>query len=205
MRFRITIEHFIIVILAVLLCLESCEREPDCIPDKVETLTEEKTVTKTTSGTNPEIKDQEPEVIDVIETPEKVERVKNAGDLPPEDREKVKQVNRYLDTIQLEGATIFSEILAEGRILENNIKAEIQHKETTITTTETAIERPGGLFFSPGVNYSALGGVKAVEGSITYIKGNWGASAGAYYNFRSILGEDVPGSLGVTLKFHIKL
>lgn len=205
MKFRITTEHFIIVILAVLLCLESCGGENDCIPVKEETKVEEKIVTTIDSGSNPEIKDQDPEKINVIETPEKVERVEKVEDLPTEDQEKVKQVNRYLDTVHLEGAIIFSEILSDGRILENNIKAEIQHKETTITTTKTFIERPGGLFVSPGMDYSPLGGIEAVEASLTYIKGNWGASAGAYYNFRRVPGAYIPGSLGIKLKIHIKL
>ena len=204
--FKITIEHFLIVALAIALLFKSCTGN-DCTPvaSTVATTVEETTVTTIDSSTNTGIKDQAPEKINVIETPEKIERVENVADLPEADKKKVKQVSRYLDTTKLKGAIIFSEILSEGRILETNFTAAIDHKETTITTEKTFIKQPGGLFLSPGLDYSPVFGVEAAETSLTYIKGNWGASLGGYYNFRRIQNLPNPGSLGVKFKIHIKL
>ena len=205
--FKITLEHFIIAVLAVLLLLKSCENGQDCPPAEIETVIEEKTVTTVDSTTNSEIKDQEPEKIPVIETTEGLKRIQPGEDLNDHDRGQVKQVNRYLDTTNLEGAVIFTEILAEGRVLEHNTRTEIDHKETTVTTTKTIIKQPGGLFLSPGLDYSPLGGLEAVETTLTYIKGPFGGSLGPYYNFRRIPmapGEGF-GSLGIKVKIHIKL
>ncbi len=204
--FKITIEHFVIVALAIALLFRSCGGN-DCAPvaGTVETTVEEKTVTTIDSATNTGIKDQAPEKLNVIETPEKIERVENVANLPEAEKKKVKPVNRYLDTTKLKGAVIFSEILSEGRILETNFTAAIDHKETTITTEKTFIKQPGGLFISPGFDYSPVFGVEAAETSLTYIKGNWGASLGGYYNFRRIQNVPNPGSLGIKFKIHIKL
>ncbi len=202
--FKITVEWIIIAVLAILLLLKSCGSEATCPPATVETRIEERIVTTVDSSVNAEIKNQQPEKIPVIETPTKIKRI--VGKVQENDRDKVKMINRYLDTTHLEGAVIFSEILSEGRILEQNFKAEIEHTEKTITTTKTIIKQPGGLFLSPGFDYSPAGGVEAVESSLTYIKGNWGASAGAYYNFRRMYqAPGDPGSLGLKIKIHFKL
>ena len=204
--FKITVEWIIIAVLAVLLLLKSCGSGSgqDCPPAKIETTTEEKTITTVDSAANSGIKNREPEKIPVIETSTEVKRVKK-GDLNEQDRNKVKLVNRYLDTTRLRGAVIFSEILSEGRVLEHNQKVEIDHKETIITRTETFVEQAGGFFISPGLDYSPLGGLEAVETSLTFIKGNFGGSLGPYYNFRRIPQGPVAGSLGLKVKIHIKL
>lgn len=203
--FKITIEHAVIVVLVVLLLLKGCGNDCTTVAATVATTVEEKTVTTIDSATNSGVKDQVPEKLNVIETPEKIERVGKVADLPEPERKKVKQVNRYLDTTKLKGAVIFSEILSEGRILETNFTAAIDHLETTITTEKTFVKQSGGLFLSPGFDYSPWGGIEAVETSLTYIKGNYGASVGPYYNFRRIQNTPNPGSLGIKLKIHFKL
>ena len=200
---KLTVERVLIIVLLVVLVYRSCSQDIDCPPVKTTTVIEEKTTTTVDSKTNAEIKDQQPEKIHVIEMPKKVERVKDPAKLSEAERRQVKEVNRYLDTTKLEGAVIYSEILAEGRVLEHNFKAAIDHRETIIT--KTIVERPGGLFVSPGIDYSPLGGLEAVETSLTYIKGNIGGSIGAYYNFRRIYQVPDAGSPGLKVKIHIKL
>lgn len=207
LKFQFKVEHFIIAVLVAILLLDSCGNKMDCTPvaTVVETTIEENTITEIDSSTNAGVKDQAPEKLNVIESPEKIERVENVADLPESEKKKVKQVNRYLDTTKLKGAVLFSEILSEGRILETNFTTAIDHRETTITTEKTIVKQPGGFFISPGLDYSPVYGFEAVETTLTYIKGNWGASAGPYYNFRRNPGFQNPGSLGVKLKIHIKL
>lgn len=200
MKFRT--HHFIIALLVFLLIMQGGTK--DCPVESSVTTVEEKTVTTTHSSENAAIKNTVPEKVAVIETPQQV-KVVDPSHIPEEEKARVKTVNRYRDTTYLQGAVIYSDILAEGRILRKKIKAEIEHKETTIHTVKTVVKQPAGLFLSPGIDYSPLGGLEAVETSLTLIKGNFGASAGAYYNFRQIPGELVPGSLGIKLKIHIKL
>ena len=195
--FKISIEHIIIAILVFLLFFNGCNGESTVVATS-EKETIEKTVVTVDSASNNQIKNQVPEKVNVIETPQKVVTVDDVNELSEQDRKKVKQVNRYLDTTYLEGAVIFSDILAEGRILKKDIIAEIEHKETVTSITNTIIKQPGGLFISPGINYSPIFGIEAVETSLTVIKGNWGISAGGYYSFRNY-------SPGIKIKIHKKL
>ena len=203
--FKFTIEHIIIVVLAAMLFLKSCGKENDCTPVATVTTVEEKTVTTVDSSGNSGIKNKQPEKLQVIETSDKIRKVENPKDLSEEEKKEVKTVSRYLETTNLPGAVIVSEIISEGRILEHNVKATVDHTEKTTTTTETIVKQPGGLFLSPGFDYSPLGGIEAAETTLTYIKGNLGASVGPYYNFRRIPGLQNPGSFGLKLKIHIKL
>lgn len=195
MKFRTY--HFIIALLVVLLILQGGTK--DCPVEGSVTTVEEKTITTIDSIENIAIKDQIPETVPVIETSGNV-RIVNPEELEQPEMEKVRTVNRYRDTTYLKGGVIYSDILSEGRILRKDIKAEIHHKETISKTTTTVLKQPGGLFISPGIDYSPLWGIESVATSLTMIKGNIGASAGVYYNFRQL-----PGSMGFQLKFHIKL
>ena len=207
---KITVERVLILFLLVILALRSCTGSAtgNCDPTPAEVEIKRETITTIDSISNTTVKDQEPEKIPIIETPDRIERVEDPLKLPAKKRREVKEVYRYLDTTRLNGAIIFSEILSEGRILETNLVAEVDHQETTLT--KTVIVKPGGFYISPGLDYSPLGGLEAVETTITYLKGNFGGSIGPYYNFRNI--PLIPGvrpyntgSLGLKIKIHIKL
>jgi hypothetical protein len=176
---KLKIEHIIIAILAILLFFKGCGR--DGSGDTTISNTVEKITTQIDSTKDSEIKNRVPEKIKIIEYPDKIVRVKNEKDLPVDQRKDVKEVNRYQDTTILENARIFSDIISDGRILEKNIKAEIDHKE--ITTTTTIIKNASGLFISPSLGYSPVYGIEALELNFMYIsKNDMGISAGIYYN-----------------------
>lgn len=202
--FKIRIEHFIIAILAILLLIKSCGAEGDCATVEAVTTIENKTVTKKDTSSVPGIKNRKPVKVNVIETPTSVRIIESKKDLQQTNGNgHIKQVYRYQDTTRLIGSTIFSDILTEGRILDFRLTTEIDHTEKTITTKETLVKNAGGLFISPGINYSPINGLDGIETTLTYIKGPLGASAGGYYNFRSI--NQAPGSFGLKFKLHIKL
>ncbi len=200
--FKITIEHIIITVLVILLLLKSCGSNDDCNRTATVTTVEETVTTKRDSTSIPGINNRLPEIVNVIETPTSVRRITDVKDLPQEQRVLVKPAHRYQDTTKLDGAVIFSDLLIEGRILDFNWIAEIDHPVKTITHTETVVKNAGGVFISPGINYSPVFGVNGLETSITYIKGSFGASAGGYYHFG--FNQD-PGTIGFQLKLHIKL
>lgn len=201
--FKITIEHFIIAILAILLILKGCNSEDDCTTVATATTVENKVITKKDTASVPGIKNRQPEKVNIVETPSSVQVVKNTKDHPENERGHIKQVYRYQDTTRFPGSIIFSDILTEGRILDLKFATEIDHTEKTITTKEILIKNYGGLFISPGINYSPISGLDGMETSLTYIKGSFGLSAGGYYNFKRF--TQGPGSLGFQLKLHIKL
>lgn len=177
---KLRIEHIIIAILiAILLFFMKCGR--DGSGDSTITNTVEKIITEIDSTKDSEIKNREPEKIKIIEYRDRIVKVKDTADLPENERSLVKEVNRYQDTTILENARIYSDIISEGRILEKNMKVEIDHKETTTTTTIT--KNASGLFISPGLGYSPIFGIEALELNLMYIsKNDMGVSAGIYYN-----------------------
>ncbi len=198
--FKITIEHFIIVILAVLLFIKSCGTETDCGPDKIETTVEKIVTVSRDSAKNNEIKDFVPEEILIIELPDKIETVIYPEKLSKIDQDKIKPAYKYRDTTYFPGSMVISNIISEGRILETSFVLEVENISTTVTTTKTIVKQPGGLFISPGLDYSPIGGIEAIETSLTYIKGDLGLSIGGYYNFSA-----PKESLGAKFKIHIKL
>ncbi len=193
----IKFEYIIIAVLSLLLFIE-CQRDKDCDPVMVQTEVSEKIVKSKDSFSDPGIKNRVPEKIHFRETPEKIEVVSNPEKLAADQIIQLSSANRYIDTTYFAGATIFSDIISEGRILRKDLKAEIEHKETTTTITETRENQPVGLFFAPGIGYSPLLGVEQIEGEFTFIRGNWGAGIGGYYDL-------YPGSLGFKIKLLIKL
>lgn len=178
---KIKIEYFIIAALVIFLLLERCGKENYTVSEK--TTVEEEIITARDSVKDTQIKDRVPEKIQVIERPGKVEKVTDPSKLSPEDLSEVKQVNRYRDTTYFPGSMVISDIISEGRILEKNLVLEVEHVQTTITTEKTALKEISGFFFSPAISYAPGLGVENIEANITYInKGDFGVSAGAYYN-----------------------
>ena len=200
--FKITIEHIIIAILAILLLFKSCGSRSDCNPVATVTTVEETVITKKDSVSIPGIQNRQAEIVNVIETPSSVKRITDTKNLTEVERGQIKSVYRYQDTTRLKGSIIFSDILSEGKILDFNLKTEIDHTIKTLTTKETLVKTTGGYFISPGINYSPALGINGVETSITYIKGSFGVSAGGFYNFGF---NPAPGTIGFQLKLHIKL
>lgn len=208
---KIRTSYIIIVFLVFLLILENGTN--DCIQAGTVTTVEEKTITSIDTSSNTEIKDTTPEKVPVIETRDQVREV-DPDTIPENKKHQVKTANRYQDTTYFKNATVYSDILAEGRILRKDLRAEVYHKEITSTTTKTFIKQPGGLFISPGLDYSPVNGLEALETSLTYIRGNYGLSVGGYWNFRNVPGRVMPADLeralrsssfGIKLKIHIKL
>ncbi|MBK5192982.1 MAG: hypothetical protein JJE07_07180 [Flavobacteriaceae bacterium] len=171
------IGYIIIAILAILLFFKGCGKNGSgdtTISNRVE-----KTTTRIDSSQDFKIKNRTPEKIKIIEYRDRIVKVKDERNLPREERSQVKEVNLYQDTTILDNARIFSYIISEGRVLKKNIIAEIDHKEITTTITKNA----SGLFISPGLGYSPIFGIEALELNLTYIsKNDLGISAGAYYN-----------------------
>ena len=196
MKFTIKTEHYIIAFLIGLLMLDGCENSQPSKPVFEKTVTEE-IRTEKDSSSNAEIKNREPEMVNIIERQRKVDLIEDPEKLTASEKEKVKTVNRYQDTTKFKNATIYSEILSEGRVLEFNLQTSIDHLERTIETKEKTTEQAGGLFLSPAVSYSPLFGLESVEANFNYIKGNWGAGIGGYLNFRT--------GPGVKLTIHKKL
>ncbi len=192
---KLKIEHIIIAILAILLFFKGCGLDGSgdtTISNRIEKIT-----TQIDSSVDLKIKNRAPEKINVIEYPDRIVRIKDVKDLPPDERNLVKEVNRYQDTTILDNARIYSDIISEGRILEKNIKVEIDHKE--ITETITTIKNASGLFISPGLGYSPIYGLESLELNLMYIRKNdLGISAGAYYNPMS-------NHAGFKLTFHKKI
>jgi hypothetical protein len=171
---KLKIEYIIIAILAILLFFKGCGR--DGSGETTISNTVEKTTTQIDSSRDSGIKNREPEKIKIIEYRDSIIRVKDT-----DQRKDVKEVNRYQDTLIVENARIYSDIISEGRVLEKNIKAEIDHKE--ITTTTTIVKNASGVFISPGLGYSPVYGIEALELNLMYIsKNDMGISAGVYYN-----------------------
>ena len=199
MKFKIKIEHIIIAVLAIMLLFKSCGNP--CPEDKptVETTTETKTITSVDSSSNIDIKNRTPEKIKIIEEPKQIRKISDQTVLSEKEKTQIKEVYHYLDTTHLKDARIVSDIISEGRILQNNIRAEIDHKETTITTKETTVKNASGLFLSPGIGYSPLYGIETVEANLTYInKNSFGLSAGIYYN-------TIQKSTGFKITLHKKI
>ncbi|MDT0689381.1 hypothetical protein RM549_06260 [Salegentibacter sp. F188] len=204
---KIKTEHFIIAFLVVLLLLDGCqgEKKPDTV---IETKITEKIITEVDSSSNSAIKDRKPEKVSVIENRDHVEVVPEPEKLSPEEKEKVKPAFRYQDTTHFDNATIYSDILSEGRILKLDLKTSIDHLERTIETTKQTTRQAGGFFVSPAISYTPMFGIEDISGGLTYIKGNFGATVSGYYNFRPFIAQmefHQRNPFGVRVQIHIKL
>ncbi|MDT0643684.1 hypothetical protein RM553_12650 [Zunongwangia sp. F363] len=197
-KIKIGIKDVIIVVLAVLLFLSRCGRESDDPETSTETTITEKVLTEVDSSSVPGIKDREPEEVSVLETPQHVEVVPEPEKLSPEEKKLVKPAFRYRDTTSFGNATVYSDILSEGRILKLDLKTSIDHLERTIETTKKTTSNAGGLFLSPSVSYAPVIGLEALEVNLNFIKGNIGFGFGGFYNIRS-------NTPGIKIIFHKKL
>lgn len=93
-------------------------------------------------------------------------------------------LNVYKDTLNLDNATVFSEITSDGKIYEN--KAVVETKEKTITTTKfkETIVNGSGLFLSGGAGVNTGLGVDNVNVGLDYIwDNNFGVGIQAQHNF----------------------
>lgn len=180
---KLKIEHFVIVVLVIILCLETCQRSDDDV--EIATKFTEEIITKRDSVTNNNIKNRKPEMVQVIETPEKVEIIKDPQKLTREEKSLVKNVNRYVDTTRISEGYVISDILSEGRILKLDLKTSIDHLKQTIETTKQTTKQAGGLFLSPSLEYLPVFGLSSAGVGFTYIKGGLGIGLGAFYGFRS--------------------
>ncbi|MFV8280566.1 hypothetical protein ACNKXS_03425 [Christiangramia marina] len=183
-NFKFRFEHFIILVLATLLLLENCRGNDQDCDDKTTTVkVSEEILTEKDSVTNNNIKNREPENVQVIETPEKVTIVADPEKLDPAEQILLKKVSRYQDTTRLKDAIIYSDILSEGRILKMDLKTSIDHLKTTIETTTNTTTQAGGLFVSPSADYVPGLGFTSAGAGINYIKGDLGFGIGSFWGF----------------------
>lgn len=194
-NFKFRFEHFIILVLSLILLFQQCEGEKDCLTDSVKIT--ERTIIKKDSFSNSEIKNRKAVTVSVLETPKLVEIVPAPEKLPKAQRDLLKTAYRYRDTIRLDQATITTDILSEGRILKLDLKTSIDHLERTIEKTKKSAST-GGLFLSPGVSYAPNVGIEAIETNLTFIKNQFGISIGGYYNIRT-------NTPGIQIIFHKKI
>ena len=183
-KFKFGIRDFIILVLAVLLLLDGCRHEKP--KTTVERTVEDRIVVEKDSSSNYEIKKQEPERVQVLETEDSVKLISqsNIDSLSPEEKSRVKAVNHYRDTTRFENAVIYSDIFSEGRILKYDLHTSIEHLERTITEKKETTRQAGGLFISPSVEYFPGYGLSSAGAGLSFIKGNFGLTAGTFYDFR---------------------
>ncbi|MGB7841143.1 MAG: hypothetical protein WBL21_00020 [Salinimicrobium sp.] len=184
LKFKFRIEHFIILVLAVLLLLDGCRHEKPVTT--VERTVEDRIITEIDSSCNNEIKNRKPEKVKILETEDSIQPISEneIDSLSPEDQSRVKAVNHYQDTTYFENAVIYSDIFSEGRILKYDLKTSISHLERTIHEKQETTRQAGGLFLSPTAAYFPGYGIATAGAGLTLIKGNFGFSAGAFYDFR---------------------
>tara|TARA_R110002111_G_scaffold99321_2_gene153632 strand:+ start:64 stop:693 length:630 start_codon:yes stop_codon:yes gene_type:complete len=132
-----------------------------------------------------------------------VQSVKDISEVPPEDIDKVAQLNKYKDTTSIDNAKfkgkIFSEILSDGTVYSNKITTDFEAKTITNTIETETVIYGSGLFISPGINYNTLNGIESVEASLNYInKMDFGVGVGAQYNLQS-------NTMSYGIKVHKKL
>lgn len=140
--------------------------------------------TVTENGSNNQLQLQRPKVQPAIIYKDRIVPVYHNTILSKTDLEKVKNLNKYQDTTHLENATIFSEILSDGKVYQNAIKAEIQVKTITNTIEKETIKYASSLFLSPEINFNPQASFLDNVGIyVDYInKGDFGAGIGASYH-----------------------
>lgn len=194
-------EHFVIAILVVILLLENCRggqgSEQECSETNSVKVSEE-IITKNDSVSNNNIKNREPQKVNVIETPEKVEIIQDPDKLGLEEKKLIKPAYRYQDTTKFDNAIIYSDILSEGRIFKLDLKTSINHLQRTIETTKKTTRQAGGLFFSPTAEYIPVLGFTSAGVGFTYINGSLGVGIGGFYDFRN-------NQVGFRLTVHKKI
>ncbi len=141
---------------------------------------------------------QEPSQQPVIVYRDRVVPVNSSTIVPKEDLDKLKNLNKYQDTTKLKNATIYSEILTDGKIYSNKITANVPVKTITKTKETKITKYASGLYLSPGVNVSPLG-IKNAELGLNYIyKADFGVGAAIQYNFND-------NTMNYGIKIHKKI
>ncbi len=119
--------------------------------------------------------------------------------IPEADRDKVKNLNKYQDTTILEDGKIYSEILSDGIVYQNKVKAEMNIKTITKTKETTRTIHASGLYVMPEVHVNKLRDVNSVGTSLLYIhKSDIGIGIGANYELGT-------GAINYSIKALIKL
>ncbi len=186
LNFKFRFEHFVIIILVVILMFRNCTGNDQNTSTETTTATvSEEVVTREDSIINDNIKNRIPEKVQVIETPEKVKIISDPEKVPASEKSLVKLANRYVDTTRITDGFIVSDILTEGRILKLDLKTSIDHLRQTIQTTTTTTKQAGGIFFSPNIDYIPVFGFTRAGIGVTYIKGGLGVGIGAFWGFRT--------------------
>jgi len=128
-----------------------------------------------------------PELQPAVIYRDRIVEVESRKDVAPIDLDKLKVLNRYKDTARLENATVYSEILTDGKIYKNTITADIQVKTITKTIEKETVRFPSALYVSPEVNFSpGLDFLQSAGASLNYInKTDFGVGIGINYNFNS--------------------
>ena len=120
-------------------------------------------------------------------------------DTPIKNTDVVKNLNKYKDTVRLKNATIYSEILSDGKVYQNKVTAEVDVKTITNTIEKKIVKYGSGFYLSPEINLNPINGIQSVGASINYIhKGDIGFGVGAQYDF-------VTNNVNYGVKIHIKI
>jgi len=97
-------------------------------------------------------------------------------------------LNTYKDTTKLKNAVIYSEIVSDGKVYANKVKAEVEEKTITNTITNTITKetntKASGLFLSGGAGVGSGLGLDNVNAGLNYIyKNDIGIGIEGQYNF----------------------
>lgn len=180
---------FTILLAAVIVYLlyKDCSGDPgaNSSVEKETTVTETVDIKKTIDeAVNNALARQTPETRPYIIYPDnRVVPVLNINDVSKEDLDKVKNLNTYKDTTKLKNATVYSEIVADGKVYSNKITAEVEEKTITKTVTEKTTIHGSGLFVKGGGYFSPELGNTQVLFGLEYIRKNdMGFGAGVLYD-----------------------
>lgn len=96
------------------------------------------------------------------------------------------KANVYKDTTKVNGGVIYSEIAAEGRVLQNKVRAEIEQKTITKTITNETVVHKSGLFLTGGAYLGDSSNLAKVQGGLQYTyKNDIGIGANLIYDTKS--------------------
>lgn len=181
----IKIEHIAILVL-ILLLLNSCpgKRVSEKRTRVVKTDTILLKKIDSLSKLFKDYKQVKPEVVYVKIKDNKLKRLSPQEVTKAQETESkdLLKLNEYKDTIQNKDLTIYSNILTDGKIYENNIKYELNYPVVKETITETIERNNSGLFIYSGIETSQLQ-LQGVNVGLQYVhKNNWLVGYGVGYS-----------------------
>lgn len=150
----LTKNNLIIALLLLFLGLYYFDYEPQLIRT-VETKTVIKTDTNLVKiigelqSEFSKFKNQKPEIVYVRNTSERIiERVPQSeyDTLSKKEKEAVIPLNEYKDTLKNKDITIFSKILTDGHIFDNNLKYEFNQPVITNNISKTEVVKQKGIY-----------------------------------------------------------